>query len=197
MTPGGPHDFPVRTPRLLLRRWRDEDRAPFAAMNADPRVMQHMPGVLDRSASDAAAQRLREHFDKYGFGKWVAETRGEGADARFVGVVGLAWIHFDAPFGPAVEIGWRLAHEHWGNGYATEAARASLDFGFGEIGLDRILSFTVPANQRSWRVMERLGMTRSPADDFDHPLVAPGSPLRRHVTYLLSRNHWHGTMPAS
>lgn len=156
-------------------------------MNADARVMACMPGVLDRAASDAAAQKLRAHFDEHGFGKWVVESRD---GAAWIGVVGLAWIPFAAPFAPAVEIGWRLAHEHWGKGYAFEAARASLDFGFRELKLDRIMSFTVPANERSWRVMQRLGMTRSEADDFDHPLLPQDSPLRRHVTYVIWRDRW-------
>ena len=115
------------------------------------------------------------------------ETRGGG---EFVGVVGLNWCTFDAPFNPSVEVAWRLAHAHWGNGYATEAARAAMDYGFGELRLDRITSFTVPANERSWRVMERLGMTRSPHHDFDHPLLPPESPLRRHITYIMSRDDW-------
>jgi RimJ/RimL family protein N-acetyltransferase len=182
--------FPdILTPRLRLRPWRDADLAPFAAMNGDSRVMEHFPTTLDRAASDAAAKRLRHHFDQHGFGKWVVETR-DGAD--FVGVVGLAWLTFAAPFTPAVEVGWRLAHAHWGKGYATEASRASLDHGFLELRLDRIVSCTVPANERSWRVMERMGMTRSLADDFDHPLIETGSPLRRHVTYVVSRGEWEG-----
>jgi RimJ/RimL family protein N-acetyltransferase len=175
------------TPRLRLRPWRDADLAPFAAMNADERVMACFPTTLDRAASDAVAQRHRDHFTQHGFGRWIAETR-EGE--RFVGVVGLSWCTFDAPMNPSVEVSWRLAHAHWGKGYATEAARAALDFGFGELQLDRIVSFTVPANQRSWRVMERLGMTRTPADDFDHPLLPPDRPLRRHVTYVMSRDDW-------
>ena len=177
----------ILTPRLRLRAWRDEDLAPFATMNADERVMACMPGVLDRAASDAAAARLRAHFDEHGFGKCVVETRLGG---EFVGVVGLAWCTFDAPMNPAVEVGWRLAHAQWGKGYAVEAARAALAFGLGELRLERIYAFTVPANERSWRVMERLGMTRSPAEDFDHPLLPVDSPLRRHVTYVMSRAEW-------
>ncbi|MDQ3439137.1 MAG: GNAT family N-acetyltransferase [Planctomycetota bacterium] len=177
----------ILTPRLRLRPWRDADLEPFAAMNADERVMACMPGLLDRAASDAAATRLRAHFDEHGFGKCVVETR-DGGD--FAGVVGLAWCTFDAPMNPSVEVGWRLAHSHWGKGYAAEAARAALDFGFRELKFDRIYAFTVPANERSWRVMKRLGMTRSPADDFDHPLLPPDSPLRRHVTYVMQRDDW-------
>jgi ribosomal-protein-alanine N-acetyltransferase len=182
----------ILTPRLQLRPWRDADLAPFAAMNADARVMEYLPSVLDRAASDAAAQKLRAHFDEYGFGKWVVETR-DGAE--WVGVVGLAWLNFAAPVTPAVEVGWRLAHQHWGKGYATEAARASLDFGFRDVNLARIVSFTVPDNERSWRVMMRLGMTYSPADCFDHPLLPKDSPLRRHVTYVMWRPEWERLPP--
>ena len=177
----------ILTPRLRLRAWRDADLVPFAAMNGDPRVMEWLPSVLDRDASDAAAHRLRDHFEKHGFGKCVVETR-DGAD--FVGVVGLAWCTFDAPINPSVEVGWRLAASHWGKGYATEAARAALDYGFRELHLERITSFTVPANERSWRVMQRLGMIYTPANDFDHPLLPPDSPLRRHVTYVMRRDDW-------
>jgi ribosomal-protein-alanine N-acetyltransferase len=177
----------ILTPRLRLRPWHEADLAPFAAMNADARVMEFMPGVLDRTASDAAARKLREHFDEYGFGKWVVETR-DGAE--WIGVVGLAWLTFAAPFTPAIEVGWRLAHEHWGKGYATEAARASLGFGFNEVNVKRIVSCTVPDNERSWRVMQRIGMTYSHADGFDHPLVQRDSPLRRHVTYVIWEPEW-------
>ena len=180
------------TPRLRLRPWRDADLAPFAAMNADPRVMECLPGLLDRAASDAAANRLRDHFEEHGFGKWVVETR-EGDD--FVGVVGLGWCTFDAPINPSVEVGWRLAAAQWGKGYATEAARAALDYGFGELRLERITSFTVPANERSWRVMQRSGMTYTPANDFDHPLLPPDSPLRRHVTYVMRKDDWARLTP--
>lgn len=177
----------ILTPRLRLRPWRDADLAPFAAMNGDERVMACMPSMLDRAASDAAAKRLRDHFDEHGFGKWIVETRdGE----HFAGVVGLAWCTFDAPINPSVEIGWRLPHAQWGKGYATEAARAALGYGYDELRLDRINAFTVAANERSWSVMERLGMTRSAADDFDHPLLPPDSPLRRHVTYMMRRGDW-------
>jgi RimJ/RimL family protein N-acetyltransferase len=180
-----PQPVPVHpsltTPHLILRPWRDEDLAPFAAMNADPRVVQYLPAALTREQSDAAASRLREHFTRHGFGKWVVRTRD--ADDDFVGVVGLAWLPFEAHFTPAVEIGWRLAHEHWGRGYATESAAAALDYGFRELRLREIVACTVPANTRSLAVMQRLGMTRSPNDDFDHPQLTAGHPLRRHVLF--------------
>jgi len=177
----------ILTPRLRLRAWRETDLAPFATMNADPRVMEHFPAPLDPAASDALAGRIRDHHARHGFGGCVVETR-EGAE--FVGTVGLTHIRFDTPFTPAVEIGWRLAHAHWGKGYAAEAARAALAIGFDQLQLDQIYSFTVPANVRSWRLMERMGMTRSPADDFDHPLLPPDSPLRRHVTYVMRKDDW-------
>lgn len=173
----------IRTGRLILRRWRDEDLEPFAKLNADPEVMAHMPSLLDRAESDAFAERIGKQFDQHGFGLWAVEVPGV---APFVGFVGLAIPRFTAHFTPCVEVGWRLARAHWGKGYATEAARAALAFGFDQVGLDEIVAFTVPANTRSIAVMERLGMTRSPADDFDHPSLPEGSPLRRHVLYRLT-----------
>jgi RimJ/RimL family protein N-acetyltransferase len=172
----------ITTPRLLLRPWRDDDIAPFAALNADPRVMEYFPRLLDRSESDAQVARIRAHFDRHGYGAWAVEAPGV---AKFIGYVGLGIPRFESHFTPCVEIGWRLSFEHWGHGYATEAARAALEFGFDELQLDEIVSFTVPANLRSRRVMERLGMIHSPAQDFDHPLVPKGHALRRHVLYRL------------
>jgi RimJ/RimL family protein N-acetyltransferase len=174
----------LRTERLLLRRWRESDREPFAALNADPAVMEHFPATLARADSDLLIDRIEARFDELGYALWAVEVVDGGA---FAGFVGLAPATFEAHFTPAVEVGWRLAREHWGRGYATEAARAVLAFGFGQVGLDEIVSFTVPANVRSWSVMERLGMTRDPADDFDHPVIPPGHPLRRHVLYRLPR----------
>ena len=179
----------IQTPRLLLRPWRDDDHAPFAALNADPVVMEFFPSTLDRTESDAAVGRIREHFAARGFGLWAVEVPGT---ADFIGFVGLAVPRFEAHFTPCVEIGWRLAREHWGRGYATEAARAAIRFGFEELALGEIVSFTVPANVRSRAVMERIGMTRSPADDFDHPALPEGHPLRRHVLYRLSRAAFTG-----
>jgi RimJ/RimL family protein N-acetyltransferase len=174
----------LATARLVLRRWRDADLAPFAALNADPRVAEHLGGPLSRAASDALAERIAAHFARHGFGLWALEVRG---GAPFAGFVGLSVPAFAAPFTPCVEVGWRLAAEHWGRGYATEAARVALDFGFATLGLDEIVSFTAVANLRSRRVMERLGMTHDPADDFDHPLLPPGHALGRHVLYRLPR----------
>jgi RimJ/RimL family protein N-acetyltransferase len=176
-------DNALRTERLVIRRWLDADRAPFAAMNADPEVMEHFPSVLTREESDASAARIGEHFSVHGFGLWAVEIPGV---VSFAGCVGLAVPRFEAPFTPCVEIGWRLARPHWGHGYATEAARAVLAFAFAALGLQEVVSFTVPGNTRSRRVMEKLGMTHDPRDDFDHPLVAEGHPLRRHVLYRKS-----------
>jgi RimJ/RimL family protein N-acetyltransferase len=173
----------IRTHRLHLRLWRDEDLPAFAAMNADPRVMEYFPRPLSRAESDARAAGIRDHFARHGFGLWAVEVPGVD---DFIGFVGLSVPGFEAHFTPCVEVGWRLAHEHWGQGYATEAARAALDFGFRRLTLAEIVSSTVPANWRSRRVMERIGMTRTPADDFDHPVLPEGHPLRRHVLYRIN-----------
>lgn len=147
--------------------------------------MEFFPKALNRAESDVMAVRIREHFDRHGFGLWAIEVAGA---ADFVGLVGLSIPRFEAHFTPCVEIGWRLAFDYWGQGYATEAARAALEFGFDQLQLDEIVSFTVPANERSRRVMERLGMTHDPAEDFDHPNLPVGDPLRRHVLYRISRS---------
>ncbi len=170
----------IQTPRLHLRLWSDDDLGTFAAMNADARVMEFFPKPLDRTESDAQAARISDHFARHGFGNWAVEVPGV---ADFIGFVGLTIPAFDAPFTPCVEVGWRLAHDYWGFGYATEAARTALDFGFQRLALAQIVSFTVPTNRRSRGVMERIGMTRSAADDFDHPAIPEGHPLRRHVLY--------------
>ena len=174
----------LRTARLVMRRWRDGDREPFAALNADPVVMEHFPGTLDRAASDAVVDRFEAHFEAQGFGFWAVEVRGA---ASFVGFVGLSTPTFEAPFTPAVEVGWRLARDHWGHGYATEAAREAVRVGFDAFGLHEIVSYAVPANTRSRMVMERLGMSHDEADDFDHPRFPTGHRLRRHVLYRLPR----------
>lgn len=174
----------LATARLRLRPWRPEDLPPFAAMNADPRVMEHFPKILTSEESNRQAAGISDHMQKHGFGLWAVEAVDV---ADFVGFVGLSIPGFQAHFTPCVEVGWRLAFEHWGHGYATEAARAAVDCGFRRFGLEEIVSFTVPANWRSRGVMERLGMTRSAADDFDHPRLLPGHPLRPHVLYRLKR----------
>ena len=177
----------ITTDRLILRRWRDDDLAPFAALNADQTAMRFMPGVMTAEETRALIGRIEEHFRAHGFGIWAVEAAGV---APFVGFVGLQRVGFEAHFTPAVEIGWRLAPMHWGKGYATEAARAALRFGFEDLTLDQIVSFTVAANKASWSVMERLGMTRDPAEDFDHPRLPVGHALRRHVLYRMSRYGW-------
>lgn len=168
----------LRSERLILRPWRDEDREPFAALNDDPAVMEHFPAHLTRHQSDVSVQRIRDHFDREGFGLWALEIPGV---APFIGFTGLA----RPGFIPGVEIGWRLAHAYWGAGYATEAARAAVSFGFGELGLDEIVAMVVPANVRSQRVMARLGMVRDPDGDFDHPRI-PEGPARRHWLFRLT-----------
>jgi RimJ/RimL family protein N-acetyltransferase len=182
VTAGGAHPE-LRTERLL-RRWREEDLETFARLNADPEVMRHFKSTLDRPASDLLAGRIESGFDERGFGLWAVEVPDE---APFIGFVGLDRAVFPAPFTPAVEVGWRLARAYWGRGYATEGARAALAFGFDRLGLAEIVSLTTHGNTRSRAVMERLGMTRNPDDDFDHPSLPEGHPLRRHVLYRLRR----------
>jgi ribosomal-protein-alanine N-acetyltransferase len=172
----------LRTERLLLRGWREADFRPFAALNGDPETMRFFPAPLTREESDAFAEHVRATLETQGWGLWAVEVPGE---AEFVGFVGLARPNFEAHFTPAVEVGWRLGREHWGKGYATEAARAAVGYAFGELGLDEIVSFTSRLNTPSIRVMERIGMTHDPADDFDHPRVPEGHPLRPHVLYRL------------
>ena len=171
------------TERLILRRWRASDREPFAQLNADPRVMEFMPSVLTREESDALIDRIEADFDLHGFGVCAVELREE---ASFLGFVGLNVPRFKAAFTPCVEIAWRLAADCWGHGFATEGARAMVRYAFETLKLEARVSFTVPANLRSRRVMEKIGMTHDPAEDFDHPNVVPGHPLRRHVLYRLT-----------
>jgi RimJ/RimL family protein N-acetyltransferase len=176
----------LRTPRLLLREWHDDDREPFAAMCGDPEVRRYYyRPPAGRAACDAWIDRMRRHSTEHGFAYWAVGIPDHPA---CIGALGLTRVLSPAfRFAPAVEIGWRLARPHWGKGYATEAARAVLDDGFGRLGLDEIVAFTVPANDRSWRVMQRLGMSRDPADDFDHPSVPERHKLRRHVLYRIRR----------
>lgn len=172
----------LRTQRLLLRSWRDADLPVFATMCTDPEVMEFLSPMREPGAVEAWVSRLKAHWREHGFGRWVVELPGE---ASFIGVVGLAWNPYEAHFTPAVEIAWRLARPYWGKGFASEAAGAALDYGFDRLGLAEIVAMTVPANLRSRRVMERLGMSRDPADDYDHPNI-PSGPLKRHVLYRAS-----------
>jgi RimJ/RimL family protein N-acetyltransferase len=166
----------IRTERLLLRQWREEDREPFAALNADPVVMEHFPSTMSREASDAFVDFNIRTIDERGWGLWAVDAHG-----TFIGFVGLN----EPNFMPGVEIGWRLARDAWGHGYATEAAQAALAYARDELGLDEVISFTATTNLRSRKVMERIGMTHDPKDDFDHPRVDDPR-LRRHVLYRLA-----------
>lgn len=176
----------LETPRLRLRAWRDADLEPFAALNADPRVMEFFPASMTRAESDAMADKIRSLMSERGWGFWAVEIK-EGAS--FAGFVGLHIPNVPLPFSPCVEVGWRLAAAHWSKGYATEAARAALGFGFGTLGLEEIVSFTAERNNRSRQVMEKLGL-RNHGEDFVHPTVPVGHPMRPHVLYRLRREEW-------
>ena len=174
----------LETERLLMRSWREDDLAPFAAMNADPVVMEHFPSTLTRQESDALFVRITAQLDDLGYGLWALEVRDSG---EFVGFTGLALQTFPAHFTPAVEVGWRLKRSAWGHGYATEAALAALDYAFSVAELDEIVSMTAVTNVRSQRVMQRIGMTHDPADDFEHPNVPDGHRVKPHVLYRIRR----------
>jgi RimJ/RimL family protein N-acetyltransferase len=177
---GMPEVVQLKTDRVVLRDWRDEDLAPFAALNADPVVMTHFPSVLTRDQSDALAARIRGLLRDQGWGLWATEVEGQ-----FAGFVGLSRPRFDAPFAPCVEIGWRLARHAQGRGLATEAAREVLRFGLEKLPGETIVSFTVPGNTASRRVMEKLGLVFEL--EFEHPLLPVDSPLRQQVLY-----RWRG-----
>jgi RimJ/RimL family protein N-acetyltransferase len=176
----GPIGPTLRTQRLILRPWLDEDAEPFAAMGADPAVMEHFPSLLSREQSDATIARIRGHFAREGFGFWAIEVPGVTTFAGFAGIA-------RPTFMPVVEIGWRFARQHWGHGYATEAAIAARDWGFANLGIDEIVAFVVPGNARSQRVMDRIGMRRDPSADFEHPLIAAGHRLRPHWLYRIRK----------
>jgi ribosomal-protein-alanine N-acetyltransferase len=173
----------MRTERLVMRAWKESDRAPFAQLNADPEVMEHFPEMLTPAQSEGFADRIEAGFEERGWGLWALELDGE-----FIGYTGLQPVSFAAHFTPAVEIGWRLARGAWGHGYASEAARAAATYAFAELELPELVSFTVPDNTRSRAVMERIGMTHDAADDFDHPKLPDGHAMQRHVLYRL-REH--------
>ncbi len=180
----------LRTPRLILRRWRESDREPWARMNADPEVMRYYVAPLTRAEADAAMDRSVSAFERDGHGLWAVEVP---AEASFIGYTGL----WHPPYMPSgIEIGWRLDKPYWGRGYGPEAARAALEDGFTRIGLDEIVSFTSPLNKPSIRVMVKLGMTHDPADDFEHPNVPAGHPLKPHVLYRLKRADWEARRQA-
>jgi 3-dehydroquinate dehydratase / shikimate dehydrogenase len=177
----------LRTDRLILRPWRESDFAPFAALNADPAVMEYLPGLLNRADSDALARRIAEGMDRRGWGLWAVEIPGI---ASFAGFAGFAPVPFKARFTPAIEIGWRFARAHWGKGYASEAARTARDFGFATMKFGEIVSFTSTGNRRSRAVMARIGMKHDPADDFQHPSLFESHPLSAHVLYRLTEAAW-------
>lgn len=181
----------LETERLTLREWRDSDIDPFYRMNADPQVMEFFPSTLTREETVGMVKRIRRHFRENGFGLWACELR---MTPGFIGFVGLQIPRFSAPFMPCVEIGWRLAKDYWGNGYATEAAFKCLEAGFEMFELGEIVAMTAVINQRSRRVMEKLGMSYSPSDDFDHPKVPDASPLSRHVLYRIQESEFRAQL---
>jgi RimJ/RimL family protein N-acetyltransferase len=184
MDQSGPGAIPeLRTDRLLLRAFADRDRAPFAALNADPAVMEHFPSRLSREESDAMVDRIALRWSEDGHGLWAVERPADGAFLGFTGIARLGWL-------PLPEIGWRFAQPAWGHGYATEAATEALRWGFEDRGFPEIVSVTTVGNERSQAVMRRIGLTRDPADDFLHPNLPEGHPLRPHVLYRLRREDW-------
>jgi RimJ/RimL family protein N-acetyltransferase len=182
-----PASIELHTPRLLLRPWRIEDAEPFAALNADPVVMRYFPACLSREQSDRLLQRIEADFAERGFGLWALQCKDSGA---FIGLAGLHPVGFAAPFCPAVEMAWRLGRAHWRQGLASEAARTVVDCAFTRLGLERLVAFTAVENLASQELMRAIGMQRDPAEDFDHPALAEGHRLRRHVLYRLSRADW-------
>ena len=175
----------IETERLLLRGWREGDHEPWAQMGRDPEVMRHFPGPLDREQSDSMVQeRLQPHVARNGWGLWAVERKSDGT---FLGFTGLAPVDFACPIQGEVEIGWRLARHAWGHGYAFEAASAAVDFAFNRLSLDRIVAMTIEPNDRSRRLMDRLGMVRAPELDFNHPRVPEDSPVRPQIVYVLER----------
>lgn len=180
----------LESDRLILRQWRDADKADFARINADPEVMKYYPNPLTSHESDALYTRASQMISQQGWGFWAAESR---VDGRFMGFVGLNKPSYDLPFNPCVEIGWRLGREFWGKGCATEAARLALEFGFLKLELSEVVSFATTTNRRSIAVMERLGMKDS-GENFPHPAIPDGSPLKEHVLYRISRKQWQASL---
>jgi len=180
----------IQTSRLILRQWSNADLEPFAKLNADPKVMEYFPSILTREESDQMAKKMKTKIAERGWGWWAVSAPGI---AEFIGFIGLNNVDkstFPAHFTPAVEIGWRFAFDYWGKGYAVEGAMACLKYGFEILNLNEIVSFTAVQNERSIRVMERLGMHHDPKDDFDHPKLSEDHPLRRHVLYRMNRREW-------
>jgi RimJ/RimL family protein N-acetyltransferase len=187
----------LRTPRLQLRAWAAQDLAPFAALNADPVAMAHFPATLRRQESDALAERINALIQAQGWGFWALELRAPGAAPAFIGMLGLHRPQADLPFAPCVEIGWRLLRPYWHQGLAHEAAQAALRVGFDVLQLPEIVAFTALTNTRSQTLMQRLHMQRNLADDFEHPALAAGHPLRRHCLYRLPQQRWHASLAAA
>jgi len=179
----------IETPRLILRQWNESDLDPWAAMNADPRVMEFFPGTNDRARSEETANRMRISLERDGYGLWAVELKHNGS---FAGMIGLNDIPYSVPFEPRREVGWRLAYDAWGCGYAAEGARAALRVAFDTLGWDEVVAMTAFVNLRSERVMQRVGMVRDLTGDFDHPRIEEGHPLRRHMLYRIRK----GGMPA-
>ena len=177
----------LRTERLLLRRWTEADRVPLAAINSDAEVMRYRFAPLSREQSDAMMDEIETCFDQNNFGLWAVERESDG---RLLGWTGLAVSNFDAPFCPAIDIGWTLARDAWGYGYATEAATASLDYAFDELELSEVVAHTTSLNGPSQAVMRRLGMTHDPQDDFDGPWYPVGHPRGRFVLYRINELGW-------
>lgn len=174
----------IETGRLILRPFRDADREAFAALNADPRVGDWLGGPFDRAESDAAIDRVNAHIAEHGFGFWAVERQ---SDQRLIGMLGLKHMAPELPPAPAIEVGWRLAPDAWGQGFASEAAAAALDWGFAHLPADEIIAITAVGNFRSRAVMQRIGMVEHPERGFDHPNLAEDHPLRRHVLYATAR----------
>jgi RimJ/RimL family protein N-acetyltransferase len=174
----------IETDRLILRKWEKNDLEPFSSLNSCKHVSEFLPKPLNKEESDALAKEIMARFEKHGFGLFAVEKKDT---AEFIGFNGLNIPGFNAPFMPAIEIGWRLSYENWGKGLATEAARAIINYAFTQLNLYEIVSFTVPANRRSRSVMEKIGMTYNQQDDFNHPNLSDDDPLKRHVLYRLSK----------
>lgn len=171
----------------MLRPWRPEDFEPFARLNADPYVREHFSSMLTKEESDASAKIFTEHIEKHGYGLWAVEVPNV---AEFIGFIGLNPLKFEAHFTPATEIGWRLAQEYWGKGYATEGAKEALKYAFEVLKLKEVVAYTAPANRRSRAVMAKIGMTHNPEDDFDLPILPGGHHMRRYVLYRITKEEW-------
>lgn len=174
----------IETPRLILREWKETDRAPFARMNCDPLVMEHFPRILDEKSSGKLMDRFQKHLKEHGYGMYAIERT---EDNEFVGFAGLAEVPFAASFTPAVEIAWRFDYEYWGLGYGMETGKAVLDHAFKKLDMKEVVAYTVHDNMRTIDLLERLGMTRDPDGDFDYPGMRKDHPLGHFVLYRAQR----------